>query len=98
MSFTSTPSVRELVDRVCELPCLTLDLGRGLRELGRGNAAAVSANVPFELLLAGLRLHVGAPMDDHLLDDGRTSASAAFASSGVKWRTSCNPMRRWSPA
>ena len=69
MSFTSTPSCRDLVDRVRELACLTLDLGCGLRELGRRDAAAVAADVPFELLLPRLRLDVGAAMSDHLLDE-----------------------------
>ena len=69
MSFTSTPSVDDLVDRARELARFALDLRRGLGELGGRNAAAVAANVPFELLLARERLDVRAPVRDHPLDE-----------------------------
>jgi hypothetical protein len=73
-------------------------MSEGFRELGRGDAAAVPANVPLELLLTRLRRGVRPPVGDHALDERANAGECRVRLLGGEVAHDCNPMRRWNPA
>src|SRR5581483_10839470 len=84
----------ELVDGMRELALEALHLRRRLGELCRRNAAAVPADVPFELLLPLERLHVRPATIDHLLDERTNLCERGIRLFRSEVAHDCNPMRR----
>jgi len=92
--LTSTPSSESSSTRA-RLPSRTSDL-RAASARSRGGMPPRSPDCAPRVLLAGLCLHVGAAMSDHMFDQRSTSASASSILGG-EVAHECNPMRRGTP-